>query len=108
MSRITLALFDIDGTILHCGNAGRQSFSDGLKAAFGHDDDLSHLSFAGCTDTGLINQILAERNQACNEDERNRFFAELPPALERRLNEEEPTLYPGVRGLLDVLNDHDH
>ena len=53
-TRNRLVLFDIDGTLLDTGGAGREAFIRGLERVTGERDDLKYLSFAGNTDRNVL------------------------------------------------------
>ena len=105
---ITLVLFDIDGTLLDVHGAGRQAFSNALRTVFGWDDDLAHIRFAGATDLDLLRRIMGRHGQMPSPADEERFFQQLPLALEDTLQRTQVTLYPGVRDLLAILGKYPH
>jgi phosphoglycolate phosphatase-like HAD superfamily hydrolase len=90
--RPTLVLFDIDGTLIDTGGAGRIGLQESFRAVFGVDDiegPVSRVRFAGKTDPTIIADIARE--------------AGIPPGdVEARYRELKDVL-PGVRMLLDAL-----
>lgn len=56
-SMVRLVLFDIDGTLLNTGGAGRKAFRHALETAFGIPNGTEGVEFAGRTDTGLVEQL---------------------------------------------------
>ncbi len=60
-TRKRMVLFDIDGTLLDTGGAGREAFIRGLEHVTGQRDDLAYVSFAGNTDRNVLDQVMAER-----------------------------------------------
>jgi phosphoglycolate phosphatase-like HAD superfamily hydrolase len=51
--RPTVFLFDIDGTLLLSGGAGRRSFERAFEIVCGRRDACNHFSFAGMTDPAI-------------------------------------------------------
>ena len=80
--RKKLVLFDIDGTLLDTGGAGREAFIRGLARVTGVRDDLAYLSFAGTTDRNVLDQVMQKRGLRFGAEEIQRIFAEI--ALELR------------------------
>lgn len=97
-----LFLFDIDGTLLDVGGAGRQSFAAGLHQTFGLVDVLGDITFAGATDLGILHR-LAARHPALAADRHDEFFAAMARSLERFLSSGPPALLPGVAACLARL-----
>lgn len=60
--RVTIALFDIDGTLLRAGGAGRRAVEIAIGEVLGKPDDVSleSIPFAGRTDPWIISQALAK------------------------------------------------
>ena len=54
---VHLVLFDIDGTLLHTGGAGRKAFRQAFATAFGVLDATEGMEFAGRTDTSLVREL---------------------------------------------------
>lgn len=58
MDELVLALFDIDGTLLHSGGCGRAATRLALAEVFGTIGALDHISFAGKTDWQILHDAL--------------------------------------------------
>ena len=104
MTKTTVVLFDIDGTLLDMRGAGRKSFVRALKTVFGWDDDIQYVNFAGNTDLNVLQQVTEKHGRALTDDDRKRFFAQMPVELARTAGEAELVIYPGVRELLERLS----
>ncbi len=78
-------LFDIDGTLLDSGGAGRAAFERGLERATGSCVGLERISFAGNTDRRVLAQLGEIRGRAFSEEEEERVFAAVAEELERAL-----------------------
>ena len=102
---LKLLLFDIDGTLMHCGRQVGLVFLEAMKEVFGPLGDVRGHSFAGKTDPSIILEIV--RNLGLHEDEIVRLLPEVQsrylPRLEETLDVKGMELLPGVRPLLARL-----
>jgi phosphoglycolate phosphatase-like HAD superfamily hydrolase len=98
-----IILFDIDGTLLHAPGAGRSAFAQAFKEAFGWDQGVEHINFYGATDLNVFRGICIERGVESTPDMERAFFDRLAPALETRLAERPPILFPNVENVLKML-----
>ena len=108
--RPTLVLFDIDGTLVDAGGAGRVGLTASFQAVFGIEDiegPVSRVRFDGKTDPTIIAEIARESGIQAREVEAR--YAELQTAyldaLRGALQAPNPRrrVMPGVRPLLDLL-----
>lgn len=104
MTRATVILFDIDGTLLDMRGAGRQSFVRALKDVFGWDDDIQYINFAGNTDLNVLQQVMEKHGRTLTDGDRQRFFERMPVNLAQTASETELVIYPGVSELLEKLS----
>jgi phosphoglycolate phosphatase len=102
---VKLVLFDIDGTLLHCGPQVRPLFAEALVEVFGTAGDVDAYDFSGRTDPRIVLDLLT--GAGLPEDE---VMAALPrmralylERLERALDPEGMCLLPGVLELLEAL-----
>lgn len=106
-----IALFDIDGTLLHAGGAGRRSVElalgevvDGLSAGM----SLRSVEFAGRTDPWIVRTALRQHGVAADDalihEVLRRYVAHLPRELELASAFE---VLPGVLSLLSELSARD-
>lgn len=102
-----LVLFDIDGTILHSGGAGRDAMEYALTTVFGTAGDPS-MRYDGKTDKQIVREsMLAAGISAAEVDARMEeavalYVATLPSRLsdpERHVG-----LFPGVAELIDAVH----
>lgn len=61
MGRPTVLLFDVDGTLVDTGGAGRRSIEAAFSDVFGEGGEPLGFSFAGMTDRAIIRRGLVQR-----------------------------------------------
>ena len=98
-----LVLFDIDGTLLDTGGAGREAFIRGLERVTGERDELKYLSFAGNTDRNVLEQVMAARGRRLPEEAVRRIFGEIAKELKGLLRERPAREIPGAGALVARL-----
>ncbi len=100
-----VALFDIDGTLVLTGGAGRRALSLAFDDLFGVPDALVDVPLAGRTDAWLLAQALTSHQRAPDESTlarfRDRYLVHLAAELQKPARGKQ--VMPGVRPLLDVL-----
>lgn len=96
--------FDIDGTLLYARGVGREAFREAFKKALDWEQGVEHVNFFGATDLDVFRNICAERGDVCTPDMEQAFFEALGPALDDRLAEHPPEVFPNVRNLLPELS----
>lgn len=105
-----LVLFDIDGTILHSGGAGRDAMEHVLLEVFGTTGDPAY-RYDGKTDKQIVRELM--RGEGFSENEIARRMDDLiskyVTALRERLNEPDRDVetYPGVMSLIDAVEGRD-
>jgi phosphoglycolate phosphatase-like HAD superfamily hydrolase len=100
-----LVLFDIDGTLVHCGATPRRVFKQALLDVFGTAGPIDNWIFDGKTDPMIVQELMAAAGVPCSKEMTERALthyssvlqAELPKAPDKKI-------YPGVRELLDELS----
>ncbi|MBS1271588.1 MAG: Phosphoglycolate phosphatase [Candidatus Marinimicrobia bacterium] len=103
-----LILFDIDGTLLHCGSSARESLGKALTDITGEQIELKIEDVAGFTDLGIIENALNRVGlldgdpQAIVEKVGQRYLEMLEIAYPERGDQ---YLYPGVPELLERLKE---
>ncbi|MBP5787330.1 MAG: haloacid dehalogenase-like hydrolase [Kiritimatiellae bacterium] len=78
-------LFDIDGTLLDAGGAGRAAFGAALEVATGSAEGLETISFAGSTDARVLAEMEALHRRVYGEGERGEFWRRFAEELRERL-----------------------
>lgn len=102
-----LLLFDIDGTLLDAGGAGRAAFRFALVEVYGETGPIDDFPFSGKTDPLIVRGLLREAGWSDPEIDRGlgALWDAYLPALERELAARAASVraYPGVRDLLERL-----
>jgi len=103
-----LALFDIDGTLIHTARAGVRGMNAAFRDLHGHEDALAGMTFAGRTDRAIVFEAFAQlgidRSQAALDRLRDAYLAHLSAELGHPV--EGARVLPGVTGILDALEAH--
>lgn len=108
MNRPTLLLFDIDGTLITSGGAGENALKIGFQREFGFEEDLSAVSIAGRTDSGIARQVLQKHGLEVSEANIERFFSCYLAELEVQLPQRPGRVLPGIFQLLEALRERTH
>ena len=105
-ARTTLVLFDIDGTLLLSGGAGKRALNETFEELFGVADAFDGIPVAGRTDPLLLDDALARCGMAAAPTLRARFHDRYCELLAERILSPLPRkgLMPGVRSLLAGLD----
>lgn len=100
-------LFDIDGTLLSSGGAGKRAVAEALRDVFGETGRLEGYSFAGRTDAQIVHELLGAAGWARDEIEARlpAVWAAYLAGLQRELRAAPARALPGVHTLLDRLAD---
>ncbi|HEY8550437.1 MAG TPA: HAD family hydrolase [Vicinamibacterales bacterium] len=103
---VRLLLFDIDGTLILTGGAGKRAMTRALADTHGIEDGLSAVDVAGRTDRLILRDALRLAGHEYTDD----ALAEFRRVYRRYLQEEIPKrgtggygVLPGVKALLDAL-----
>ncbi len=101
-----LLLFDIDGTLL-LGGPAKGAFLDALLEVFGTTGPSQGHSFAGKTDPQIARELLTASGVDSQEIQEGlpRLWQGYLSRLEERIRDELPRVLPGVRELLDRLEE---
>jgi len=105
MKNCRLVLFDIDGTLLSTGGAGRRAIKEALVEVYGTCGSADNFPFGGKTDPQIVRELLLEEGVSEDVVERNLdlFFARYLQRLRQQLSRSQLRLYPGVKELLSTL-----
>lgn len=100
----TILLFDIDGTLIRTGGAGKAAVEDSLRAAFGITDIRDEVSYSGRTDRAILADVLTVHGLEPTPANLERFAATYLDLLPARLREIDGTVCQGVPELLTRLH----
>jgi phosphoglycolate phosphatase-like HAD superfamily hydrolase len=95
-------LFDIDGTLIHSGGAGRAAINIGMSEAFSVESS-SEFELGGRTDRGIASELFETHDIAPTDANWRRFVSAYLDALPSRLHAREGGVLPGVESLLSSL-----
>jgi len=102
---VTLLLFDIDGTLLLSGGAGKRALNRTFEETFGVAGAFNGIPVAGRTDLLILGDVLKRCGVVADAEARARFLTRYCEHFEREILHPGPRkgLMPGVRQLLDRL-----
>lgn len=98
-----LILFDIDGTLIDSGGAGKRALNRAFEEAFRVADALDGISCAGKTDAGIIREMFAKAGMPWSREKAAEFLALYPRRLRDAMSESSSSVKPGVNALLELL-----
>ena len=105
-----ILFFDIDGTLIDSGGAGRLAMETALRSEFGITVSNGSVPYAGRTDSAIISDLLEAHDQEASIENVQRFLTaylgHLPICLTRRRGQALPgvhTLLAALHGRPDVL-----
>lgn len=104
-ARPTVVLFDIDGTLLESGGAGRAAMSAAFGRLWGRADACANISFGGMTDRAIARQGLLAVGENVDEARIDQLVAAYLAQLEHTLPRYPHRVMPGVNVLLDALSE---
>jgi len=108
-TKIKTVLFDIDGTILNCNNAGRASLIKATKETFGTIGRMEKIDFQGKTDPVILIESLEMMGfshaeiESKSADLKERYFFHLGENIHRF----DVILFPGIMEILRALSERD-
>lgn len=96
-------LFDIDGTLIHGGGAGRAALIRGLATELGYRGPISSVSLSGRTDHAIAADLLRLAGAEDSPGNRHRLVQAYLRELPHCLREMAGRVLPGVEAILDAL-----
>ena len=96
----TLLLWDIDGTLITSGGAGKRALRVPLRDLFGLNATLDDIDYTGRTDGNILRQIFARHSLPATEQNLTRYLDGYLAALPAELVGSNNLILPGVRALL--------
>lgn len=98
-------LFDVDGTLVHAGGAGRRALGRAMREELGAvDDALRELRLDGMTDRLIVREVLVASGIAFDPDLCDRVLASYVEVLREEIRGPGYQVLPGVALLLEELS----
>ncbi len=100
MSRVVL--FDIDGTILLSGGAGKRGMEQAFEEIFGVPDAFANIPMSGKTDPQILQEAFREHGISATHEQVEQFKKRYFELLEQNIRKDLPNkgVFPGVKELL--------
>jgi phosphoglycolate phosphatase-like HAD superfamily hydrolase len=98
-----ILLFDIDGTLVRTGGAGKAAMEDALRAAFGIETVYDIVPYSGRTDRAIGRDLLAIHGVAVSPENVRRLGETYLERLPAALRANRGVVCPGVADLLPRL-----
>lgn len=101
----TVALFDIDKTLIHRSEAHEMGFSHAFREVYGVDASVDMISYHGKTDPGIAREILLSLGLEGPEIESlmDEFLRRLTDYVRKHIHEDEIRLIDGADEFLNTL-----
>lgn len=101
----TVLLFDIDGTLLSSGGAGRRAMERAFTEHTGRADACESFNFSGMTDRGIVRRGLTEIGWDTSDANMDLVLNAYLDALAEEIpKSRDYTVYPGVRETLEHVS----
>ena len=105
-ARPTVYLFDIDGTLLATGGAGRQAIDAAFRELWGRPDACAHFSFAGMTDRAIARLGLLAIGESVTDERIDQLIAAYLHNLEAAVaGSRDYRILPGVHQILAAVRE---
>ncbi len=101
----TVLLFDIDGTLVTTGGAGRKALERAFAELHGRPEACSHFSFDGMTDRAIARLGLRAAGAADDDGQIDRVLARYVEVLEEEVQRVEDARYQVHRGMVEALDE---
>ncbi|HUT72067.1 MAG TPA: HAD family hydrolase [Desulfatiglandales bacterium] len=100
-------LFDIDGTLIDPGGAGRRSVTQAFNTVFSISDAFASIAMDGKTDIQIIKEGLSAHRLPAGERVIFSIVSEYVKNLKKEIDKKTKHLMPGVYELLNALQETD-
>ncbi len=102
-----VCLFDIDGTLISSGGAGKAALEDALVDVFGIPHVIEKLALSGRTDRAIVRDLFAMYDIADTAEHWHHLVAAYLRRLPNRLQSANGRVLPGIAELLKALSGRD-
>lgn len=104
-----LVLFDLDGTLVNAGGAGRTALSKAMKELYGKTPKFEHSLISGRTDLdnfSLVYELLKKKKPTAAELKKikTKYLEILPQEIHAVIRAKKYDILPGVQKFLDLLS----
>ena len=99
---VRLALFDIDGTLVHTGRAGSRAFGKTVASVFNAPESVEQIRFGGRTDLSLARELFGLNGIPATPENFRRFFECFPFWLDHLVNTSQGEV---CRGVMEFIRD---
>jgi phosphoglycolate phosphatase-like HAD superfamily hydrolase len=96
-------LFDIDGTLISTGGAGKGALEAAMASEFGRHELKGEVSYSGRTDRAIIRDLFAQNDIEETPDNLQRLLAAYLGHLPVCLSSSSGKVLPGIATILDIL-----
>lgn len=103
-----ILLFDIDGTLIDSGGAGRRALVQSFREVCGLDNAMDGHLLAGKTDPLIIREALENNGIRANSEIIARLKGSYIKHLKKQMAFTKASLMPGVGRLLEALSNNGH
>jgi phosphoglycolate phosphatase len=101
---MNVILFDIDGTLIRSGGAGKAAMEDALRSEFGIREIRDCVPYSGRTDPAISRDLLRTHGLDASEPNVQRLKAAYLERLPQSLRRHEGVVLPGIREILSRLH----
>jgi phosphoglycolate phosphatase-like HAD superfamily hydrolase len=101
---MNICLFDIDGTLLSSGGAGKAAMEAALAAEFGVPAEARDVPFSGRTDRAIAGDLFRLHGMEESPHNWQRFLAAYLRLLPTKLGSHKGVVLPGIGELLQTLS----
>ncbi len=100
---VRLVLFDVDGTLVHTGGAGKDAFARTFAAVFDARDGVRKINFGGRTDVSLARELFSIHGIAATPENFQRFFGSYAFWLDHLMSQSNGSACKGVLEFISEL-----
>lgn len=100
----TVLLFDIDGTLITTGGAGRRAIVRAFSTVYGRPDACDHFSFGGMTDRAIVRLGLEQIGMTASEDTIDALITRYVELLEEEVWKIDDARYRIHAGMVEAID----
>ncbi len=93
---VRLVLFDVDGTLVHTGGAGKAAFGKTMASVFNVPDSVEKIRFGGRTDLSLARELFGLNKIPATPENFRRFFERYAFWLDHLMTDRQGEICRGV------------